>query len=165
MGNKVYVAPEAALTFKDSGGDAVLALQNLGYGAGRISARYDRGEGSHPRLYKWRAVIQFETAPVVGEYVEIFLAESDGTNADGNVGTADAALTAGQKSNLNPLGPVRAQTTDTGASFTASGYCLISERYFSVGVWNNSAGDNLKNTANASFVVLTPVPDEIQASA
>lgn len=162
MANKIYGATETALVFKDSGGDAVITLQNLAYAAGRLSARYDRGAGSKPRLYKWRAVMQWETAPIVGEYAEIYIAESDGTTADANVGTADAALTAGQVSNLSAIGIVKAQTTDTATSFVRSGYCLISERYFSVGVWNYSAGDNLENTANACSVTLTPVPDEVQ---
>lgn len=162
MTQKIYGAIETAIAFKDSGGDAVITLQNLAFGAGRLSARVDRGAGSKPRLYKWRAVMQWETAPVVGEYAEIYLAESDGTTADANVGTADAALTSGQVLNLPALGIVKAQTTDTATSFVRSGYCLISERYFSVGVWNYSAADNLENTANACSITLTPVPDEIQ---
>jgi len=63
MANKIYGAIETAVTFKESGGDAVITLKNLGYGAGRLSARYDRGAGSKPRLYKCRAVMQWETAP------------------------------------------------------------------------------------------------------
>ena len=161
MANKVYVAPETALVFKGSGGDAVITLNNLAAGAGRLSARYDRGAGSLPRLYKWRGVFQFETAPVVSEYVEVLIAESDGTTADGNVSTADAALTAGQKLNIDMAGLVKVQTTDAATNFAASGYCLLSERYFSVVVWNTTA-DNLKATANVCSVTLTPVPDEIQ---
>lgn len=162
MANKIYAAPETALVFKDSGGDAVITLLNLAFAAGRLSARYDRGAGSKPRLYKWRGVMQWETAPVVGEYAEVYLAESDGTTADANVSTADAALTAGQVLNLSPIGLVKAQTTDVATSFVRSGYCLISERYFSVGVWNYSAADNLENTSNACSITFIPVPDEIQ---
>ena len=161
MANKIYVAPETALVFKDSGGDAVITLQNLATTVGRISARYDRGAGSHARLYKWRAKMPFETAPVVGEYVSLFIAESDGTDADGLVGVSDAALTAAQATNLQFIGIVKVQTTGADTAFTASGYCLISERYFSVGVINNTA-DNLQNDANTATVTLTPVPDEIQ---
>lgn len=161
MPNKLYVAPETALTAKDSGGDITITLQNLAAGAGRISARYDRGAGSKPRLYKWRGNFPFETAPVVGEYVAVLIAESDGTTADGNIGTADAALTAGQLLNIPEVGIVKVQTTDVDTVFSKSGYCLISERYFSVGAWNYTA-DNLQNDANAASIVLTPVPDEVQ---
>jgi hypothetical protein len=161
MANKLYVAPETPLVFKDSGGDADITLQNLAAGAGRISVQVDRGAGSHARLYKWRAKMPFETAPVVGEYVFLYIAESDGTDVDGLVGAVDAALTAAQAANLQEIGIVRVQTTDVDTAFTASGYCLISERYFSVGVFN-SAADNLQNDANTATVTLTPVPDELQ---
>ena len=43
MANKIYRAVETTLSFRDSGGDAVLSLLNLGFGVGRVSARYDRG--------------------------------------------------------------------------------------------------------------------------
>jgi len=162
MTQKIYRAIETAITFKDSGGDAAITLQNLGFGAGRISARYDRGAGSKPMRYKWKAVVQFETAPAVGETVDLYKAESDGTYADGNVGSSDAALTSGQKKNLTLIGQVVAQTADAATNFIASGICMIWERYFSLGVWNASAGDNLKNTANVSVVTFTPMPDELQ---
>lgn len=34
MPNKVYAAPETPIVFKDSGGDAVITLQNLAYPTG-----------------------------------------------------------------------------------------------------------------------------------
>lgn len=162
MANKVYRAAETSLTFKDSGGSAVITLQNLAYGAGRISARYDRGAGSLAAKYQWRGVFQFETAPVVGELIEIYIAESNGTDVDGNIGTADAALTSDKKRNLTLVGCVQVDTTATATNIVGSGICWIYDRYFSVGVWNGSAGDNLKNTANTSVITLTPYPDEIQ---
>lgn len=162
MPNKVYTAPETALVFKDSGGDAVITLQNLAYGAGRISARYDRGAGSKPALHRWRAVIQWETAPIVGEVSEIYLAQSDGTYMDGTLGTSDAALTTDKRRNLKLLGVVTADSTSTATDNITSGTCLIHDRYFSVGVWNASAGNNLENTANACRIEFMPIPDEIQ---
>ena len=162
MPNKIYRAIETTLSFRDSGGDAVLSLINLGFGAGRVSARYDRGVGSLSRLYYWRAVMQFETAPVLAEMVEIYLFESDGTYMDGTLGTADAALTSDKRKNGKLIGVVVVDTISVTTDIVASGLCLINERYFSVGVWNGSAADNLENTANASRINLTPVPDEIQ---
>lgn len=162
MPSKVYRAIETAITFRDSGGDATLTLQNLAFGAGRVSARYDRGAGSLPRLYEWRAVMQFETAPAIGELVEIYLFESDGTYMNGTLGTSDAALGSDKRRNGKLIGVVVADSTATATDCIASGQCLINSRYVSVGVWNGSAGDNLENTANASRVILTPVPDEVQ---
>jgi hypothetical protein len=160
----IYRAIQTPIVFKESGGDAVITLLNLAFGVGRISAQYDRGAGSKPVTYKWKAVMQFETAAIVGERVELYVAESNGTSIDGGVGAADAALAAAAKPNLKMIGIVTVQTTDTATSFIASGLCTIWERYFSLGVWNASAGDNLENTANASFVSFTPMPDEIQAA-
>lgn len=163
MANKIYRASETAITFRDSGGDAVLTLQNLGFGAGRVSARYDRGAGSLARLHKVRAVIQFETAAVVGEQVEIYLFESDGTYMDGTLGTSDAALGSDKRKNGKLVGCVIVDTTATATDIVASWDNVpILDRYYSIGVWNGSAGDNLENTANASRIIVTPMPDEVQ---
>lgn len=162
MTNSIYRAIETAVTFRDSGGDAAITLQNLAAGAGRVSAQVDRGTGSKPRLYQWRGVFQFETAPVVGELIELYIFESDGTYIDGNVGGADAALGSDKRKNGHYIGAVIVDTTSTGTNIVGSNLCLINSQYYSVGVWNGSAGDNLKNTANANRVILTPVPDQIQ---
>lgn len=162
---RVYRAIETPVTFKDSGGDVVITLQNLAFGAGRVSARKDRGAGAQPRQYEVRAVVQFETAPIVGEVVDVYIFESDGTFANGTVGTADAALTAAKLKNGNYIGSIYVETTSTATDIVASFITDINSRYYSVGVWNWSAGDNLKNTANVSCVIVTPVPDDIQAAA
>ena len=162
MPNKIYRAIETAVRFKDTDATYTLTLNNLAATTGgRISDRVDRGAGSLPRLYRWKAVIQFETAPVVGERVELYLSQSDGTNEDGNVGTTDAALTAAQAVNLEFIGLVTVQTTDADVDFIASGVCVIEERYYSIGVLNKAA-DNLQATNDLSWVELTPMPDEVQ---
>lgn len=163
--NLIYRDIGTPITFCESGGDVVITLLNLAAGAGRVSARYDRGAGDKPVYHLWQGKFQFESAPVVGEAVEIYLFESDGTLADGVVGTADAALTAGMKSNGKLLGVVLAQTTDTATDFVASGVCEIWQRYYSIGVWNASAADPLENTANVNKVIITPLAWDIQAAA
>jgi hypothetical protein len=69
------------------------------------------------------------------------------------------------KSNGKLLGVVQVQTTDTATDFVASGICEIWQRYYSIGVWNASAGDNLENTANANVVKITPLAWDVQAAA
>jgi hypothetical protein len=160
----VYRGIGSPIRFKDTDATYTLILNNLATVAGRISDRWDRGAGSLPMLYRWKGVFQFETAPVVGEWVEILKSESDGTNEDGNVGTADAALTAGQKLNCKLIGIVKVQTTDANVDFIASGICMIYERYVSVGVWNATA-DNLAAHDDVSWIEFTPMYDEIQAAA
>jgi hypothetical protein len=163
MPNKIYRATETPVVFRDSGGDVVITLQNLGFGAGRVSARYDRGADSRAQLHEVIAVIQFETAPALGEAVEIYLFQSDGTYMDGTLGTSDAALTTDKRRNGMLIGAVIADTTATNTDIIARFVDVpISSRYYSIGVWNASAGDNLENTANASRVIVTPQPPEIQ---
>lgn len=163
MANKVYRAVETAITFRDSSGDVVITLQNLAFGAGRVSAQYDRGTGSKAALHEVIGVFQFETAPALGETVEIYLFQSDGTYVDGTVGTADAALTSDKRKNGMLIGAVIVDTTSVTTDIVGRFQNVpISSRYYSIGVWNASAGDNLENTANASRVIVTPMPPEIQ---
>ena len=130
MANKLYGASETAITFTDSGGDYTFTLANLGFGAGRISARADKGAGSQATLFKVRGIFQFETAPTVGETVDIYISESDGTNADGDVGTSDAALSDEDVlKNLKFVGSVSAENAAAAETFEASFVANIYERY------------------------------------
>jgi hypothetical protein len=163
MANKVYRAIETPVVFRDSSGDVVISLLNLAFGAGRVSAQKDRGAGSVAQLHEVIGVFQFETAPAVGEAVEIYLFQSDGTYVDGTLGTADAALTSDKRRNGMLIGSVIVDTTSTATDIVGRFQNVpISSRYYSIGVWNASAGDNLENTANACRVIVTPMPDEIQ---
>jgi hypothetical protein len=129
-----------------------------------VSDVWDRGAGDKPYLYLWQGKFQFETAPVVGEAVEIWLYESDGTLVDGVVGATDAALTAGPKANGHYIGCVLVQHTTADQDHIASGVCEIWQRYVSVGVWNATA-DNLAAHNDVSQVLLTPMAHDVQASA
>jgi len=163
MPSKVYRATETPIVFRDSGGDVVITLNNLGFGAGRVSARYDRGAGSLAESHEVTGVFQFETAPALGEAVELYLFQSDGTYMDGTLGTSDAALTADKRRNGILIGAVIVDTTSTATDIIARFQNVpITSRYYSIGVWNASAGDNLENTANASRVIVTPMPPEAQ---
>jgi hypothetical protein len=163
MPNKVYRATETPVVFCESGGTEPITLINLAFGAGRVSDQYDRGAGSVAQLHEVIGVFQFETAPAVGEAVEIYLFESDGTYQDGTVGVSDAALTTDKRRNGTLIGAVIADTTSTATNIVGRFKDVpITSRYYSIGVWNASAGDNLENTANASRVIVTPMPPEIQ---
>lgn len=159
MSGKIYRAIETPITFKDSGGSAVITLQNL-TGA-RVSARYDRGAGSLPAKYQWRAIIQWASTPAVANWAEIYLAGSDGTYVDGTLGTSDSGLSTDQLKNCLWIGNVVVQSASAATNMIASGECTIVDRYISVAVWNR-ANVAFQNTANVSMVILTPVPDEIQ---
>jgi hypothetical protein len=162
MPNKLYTAPEATLTFQDSTGDYAISLNNLADGAGRVSARADKGSGSKAKLFRVTAIIQFNATVVAGKAVEIYIFKSDGTYADGTVGTADAAIATDKRRNGTFIGSVIAdQTSATVDTVVTFEDVVISSRYFSVGVWNAS-GVALKASANASKILVTPIPDEVQ---
>lgn len=162
MANKIYRVLETSLTFKDSGGSAVITLQNLANGVGRVSAQYDRGAGSLAQDFFVIAVMEYASAPQLTEVVEIYTFEGDGTYVAGTLGTSDAALTSAKKVNGNLVNLNIVDTTSTNTDVVSMGRCTITMRYFSVGVWNGSSGDNLRNTANTSSVIFIPVPPEIQ---
>jgi hypothetical protein len=161
MPNKIYTAPETAVVFSDAG-DVAITLANLANAAGRVSARYDRGAGSKAKLHSVRCIIQWNATVVAGAVVEIYLFTSDGTYADGTVGTANAAFATDKRRNGILIGCVVADqtsaTVDTIATFRD---LVISERYYSIGVWNGS-GVALKSTSGASRIIVTPTPDELQ---
>jgi len=149
----------------DSGGSAVLTLNNLATTVGRVSARYDRGASPWAVKHKVRIQVQFATAPVVGETVSVYIAESDGTDVDGDVGAADSALsTVNLLPNVAFVGTLVVQNTSADVDMTASWPVLIESRYFSVIVYNGTA-DNLKASANVSNVTVTPIYPDIQAAA
>jgi len=162
MPNKVYRAVETAVVFCESGGTEPITLINLAAGAGRVSDQYDRGAGIVAQLHEVTAVFQMETAGVVGEAIEVYLFESDGTYQDGTVGATDAALAADKRRNGSLVGAVIVDTTSTATNIVARFKDVpITSRYYSVGVWNATA-DNLEDTANASRIIVTPMPPEIQ---
>lgn len=164
MPNKIYRAVEAAITFRDSSGDVTLSLNDLAFGAGRVSARYDRGADSRARLHEIKAIVQAKTSGfAIGDAIEIYLFQSDGTYMDGTLGTSDAALTSDKRRNGLLIGAVIADTTSSATDIVATFQDVpISSRYYSIGVWNASATRNLNNSANTSRVIVTPMPDELQ---
>ena len=163
MPQKIYRAIQTAIVFTDSGGDYTLTLQNLPLDSGRLSAQVDRGTGSKPVRYKWKSVIQWTTNPVAKDYVEIMFGESGGVlDPDANLGTADVAVAVGDAPNLCRIGLVKTQSIIGNVNNIASGVVTILDRYFQVGVFNRSTTMGLRDTANTSRVIFTPMPDEIQ---
>jgi len=160
MANKVLIARETAIVWSDTTGNFVITINNLAAGAGRVGARKDLGAGSTSYYYSWRFTCQFETAPVVGEAVGIYLATSDGTEEDGQVGVADAALSAEDKlKNLYFIGNLIVDVATVDIDFTASGVCTIPTRYVSPVIFNATA-DNLQATNDTGEFTLTPIPPE-----
>lgn len=163
MPQKLYSRREDAVRFEASGGNVVLTLTSLANGAGRVSAQYDRGVGGAADRFIWRFKTTLAVAAALGAVLTIYLVTSDGTDADGNLGTTDAALPAlDRRRNLVPIGSVIADAASTGP-FKASGVVEILERFVQV-VVVNEMGQALSASAGDHAFVLTPVPPEVQDS-
>ena len=162
MANKVYIAEETAKTWTDTGGDYTLDLGSLAADAVRVGAQGDLGAAPRADQYQFKLVIDgFDTAPVVGDTVDLYLAFSDGTYVDGDVGTADAAGFTADLPNLMYAGSASVQTITAGDNLIISGLVQITQRYVSPVIHNNTA-DALLGTADAHKFILTPVPPEVQ---
>lgn len=161
MPNKIYRAVETAVLFTDAGG-TLLTLSALANASGRVSDRVDRGAGAKAKLHEVRAVIQVNATVVVGTVIEIYLFQSDGTYADGNVGSVDAAFAADKRRNAMFIGAVVADQTAATVDMIATFMDVpITSRYYSIGVYNVS-GVALKTGSASSRVIVTPMPDEVQ---
>jgi hypothetical protein len=164
MPNKVYINPEATRTWSDAGtaSDETMDLGGLAADAARLGDRWDTGAGARAEWYEWRLIIDgFNTSPVVGESVDAYLAFSDGTNANGNVGITDGSLNIEVLPNLQYLGSAVVQSTSVAQSLITSGVVRIASRYVSPVVHNNTV-DALNSTSDSHKFILTPIPYEVQ---
>ena len=162
MANKIYIAPETSHTWTDTGGDDALDLGGLAAGAVRAGDIWDRGTGSVAQWFRWRLIIDgFDTAPVVGEYIGLYVGFSDGTNHDGDLSGTDGASSTVVLPNLIPLGRATVQTTTAADEIIISGRLWFGHRAIIPVVHNNTA-DALLSTSDAHKFVLEAIPPEIQ---
>lgn len=164
MANKVYIAPETAISWSDAGADLVLDLGTSGGDADgvRVGAQKDLGATVRSEWYEWRIKLDgFDTAPVVGEAIDIYLSTSDGAVEDGDVGAISADGTTAALKNCKLIGHVIVQTTTAGDDLHASGICRIVARYVCPVIHNNTA-DKLLSTSDDHWFWLTPIPPELQ---
>ena len=167
--NKVYVAPETSITWTDTGGDELLDIGGQSAGAIDMGSFSDLGSGSHAELFNIEVTIDgFDTAPVVGETVDVYLSFSNATtNFDGNPTTdpttsAEGTITVAQSKNTMAVGSLTVYSTTAGDELKATFQNVrITSRYVSVIVHNNTA-DALLSTSDAHKVILIPSPPEIQ---
>ena len=163
MSNLVYSAIETAILFADSAQaeDEILTMSALASGAGQYSARYTRSGNSHAGLYKWLLNFSLTGTNIVGATVEVYWGESDGTYADGGLGTTTAALATDKRKNLHLAGLAIVDQTTTNVVMTASGFFWTPSHNITMAVWNATTLNFQTSTSLHQFYVI-PVPDEIQ---
>lgn len=157
------------ITWQDSGGDEVITLQNLAFGVGRNGAIHDWGAAPRPTRYRIKATFQFETAPAVGETIEVWIREagngSSATDPTNDDGTGDIALSqiTDKTRNLKLVLVVQADEAVANIVTSREDEFETTARHFGPVVVNRSAGDNLENTANVSYVEIQPVFQQLVA--
>lgn len=165
MANKIYVNQETAVVWTDSGGDYAMDMGGLAADAVRAGAQGDLGASPRASRYEWKLEIDgFDTAPVVGEELHIFLAfarDGDNTIIDGDLGTTDAGSSTVVLPNLLHIGTVTVQTTTAANELYISGIVEITARYVTPVVHNDTA-DALLSTADSHQFILIPSPPEVQ---
>ena len=173
MPNKIKIDPETPIYFVDPAVSGTLpqagsslvkfTASSLLNGSGYMSDLLDLGPGPRTNLFEWRSSVTTGSSPIVGQAVEQYLVCSDGVNVDGNLGSGNQLVTAFDKRrNLMNIGSVMVDSSITGNNtFITSNFIQIYSRYVAVFWWNNT-GVPLANYPSGNFMILTPVPDEIQ---
>ena len=150
--------------------DEELDLGGADGDAGDVCVGSYRDFGATPRAVDYRLDIfidGFETAPVVGEQIDVYISESsDGSVFTGPETPADTADSTGSTARLpNLLGPFPATvwSTTAGNNIVVSYEFRTSARYLAPVVHNNTA-DDLLATADAHTITITPLFPSVQQS-
>lgn len=161
--NKVRNNPGTPLTFTDTGATGgTFALSGTATGTGKYSARYDKGTGPQAFQWCWRCWAQLTGgSPVPGDVIEWYLATSDNTRTDGELGATAATLTTDKRRNLTLLGVLIVDQTAADTTMTASGCLEIPWRYFQLGMWN-ATSLNLRTGTTFHGCAMTPMQLEIE---
>jgi membrane carboxypeptidase/penicillin-binding protein PbpC len=99
----------------------------------------------------------------VGAAVEVWLGTSDGTNADGQLGTTTAALVTDKRNNLTPVGQLIVDQTTTNVAMTGSWNVYVPTRYATLALWNATALP-LQTSTSVHKCSMTPTPLQQQAT-
>ena len=168
MTNKIYIKEETATEWLNTGGNLDMDLGGLAADAVQMGAFLDLGANPRSQDYAFELLIDgFDTAPVVGESVDLYFAQSlDTTNFDGNPSTdptptAEGVMTTAQLKNTMFVASAIVYSTTAGDKLKITGVVRLTSRYVSPVVHNNTA-DALLSAGDAHSLKLTPIPLELQ---
>lgn len=156
-----YTNPGTPITFGDSGQTYAWTLSNRTTGTGQVSARADKGGGAQPSLWEMRCTISLTGTLTIGATLEYYIATSDGSVADANVGTVNASITSDQRRALMLAGVlVVYQSTQNTKMYASFRNLYIPSRYFSLAIWNATAIST--ETVTNNLCSMTPMPNQMQ---
>lgn len=165
MPSKVYKIDETTIVFgSEVGDDVAWSSESISDGAGRQSAFHDQGVGTTARALEWmyRIYTQAVATPTVGNVNQMYLKTSDGTHADNDDGTGDAAVSAENKlKNLRFLESPIVDEAAANVEYVSEGIIEIPHRYFGIVMWN-SMGSATTTDDSETKAEFTPIPPEIQ---
>ena len=171
MGNLIKTAFGTPVVWTDTGGDKLLDLGGLAANGVVMGSFLDLGISPRTTKYKFEFLIDgFDTAPVVDDVVSLRFSQSDATtNFDGNpttdpTTTAQGTMTVAQLVNLRIADVCSVYSTTAADELKITGYVELTGRYVSPVVHNQTA-DALLSTSDAHSLTLTPMTDDIQATA
>lgn len=151
------------ITWTDSGGDEELDLGGVDGDAGDVAVGSYHDFGVAPRAVDYRLDIfidGFDTAPVVGEQVLVYITEGwNTTEFSGPETPNDTTDSTGDVNRLpNMLGPfpVTVHSTTAADNLRATYEFRSSARYLAPVVHNDTA-DDLLTTSDAHTVEITPI--------
>jgi hypothetical protein len=160
--SQILVESGTIVTFKTSGGTAVLTLTSLNASAGRASASADLGATRAGR-YRVRVKTRFGAAPTAGTPVRVYLATSaDNTTFDGgaDMPAGDGAMSDAEiLSQLEFVGSMPVNNVTTAQEWSRE--IEIGTRYARVVVFNGT-NQALSSTAGDHEVSLEPIITEAQ---
>lgn len=162
MATTLEISYGTAIEWTDTStsGDYELDCGGLAADGVAVGEQGDLG-ATRERWYRWVYVCDgFTASGTVGERIDIYLARSDGTYEDGNVGTSAGSGSTVALPNLLPLGTAVVQTTTADDDIHASGLIQLGARYVSP-VIHNKTGNTHKSASDAHRFFLYPVVESI----
>lgn len=160
MANEAYIASGTALSINgEVGADYAWSVEGLTNAAGRVSAQVDLGAAPRPGIYAWSCEVQLQATPTQYNTLDIYVAtapEGDSTQISGDVGASDAALgDVDMLKNLRYIGSVVVENAAASEKNVASGDIMLTERYVSFVIYNDSGATVNATDSNFQFT-LTP---------
>lgn len=163
--SKQLLNPGTPITFNDAataGSNYSIDFSATGTGTGKYSDRVDKGAGAQVAQWVWNCQFSLTGANTVGQFIEVYLSWSDGTNADGGIGTTKGSLaTADKRRNLKRIGTVVIDQATSNTIMTGSGQAFIPTRYFSLAYYNATALP-FQTSTTLHKCTFTPSPFEMQ---
>ena len=170
MASKSYQASETARTWSDSStsSDELLDLGGLAASGVACGSYWDLGASPRADVYEVELFIDgFDTDPVVGQVVELWITQSNATTGfDGQLtsdptDTAEGTATAAQTENCTFACAARVHSTTAADGLKKRATVRLTGRYIAPIVVNRTE-DALLSTSDAHMVTVTPIPQEGQ---